>query len=118
MPAMFFWERRISGGTGNVRTCSEACALWQSTQVAWRLLLSNTPSAASWALVEEGIGWPTLGDAYSGAMLALRFIPETLVEPLWQTRQSCSSAPRSNRAGPAALCGVWQEMQASAATLG
>ena len=57
-----------------------------------------------------------LGQRNSESTLALDFM-SALPEPLWQAMQSCSFWPRSKRAGPAPLCGAWQEMQASVATV-
>src|SRR5579863_3016575 len=116
MPATFFCETRMSGAGGKTATGWEPCGLWQSTQVACRLLLSSVFSAASCGLAALGKGWPILGAAYSENTLANCTIGEML-EPLWQAMQSCSFWPRSRRAGPVALCGAWQAIQASAATV-
>src|ERR1019366_3234744 len=107
---------RMSGGGGNMPTACEPCPMWQSTQVAWRLLLSRVFSAASCGLVDVGNGWPTLGVAYSENTFGAG--GETFDPPLWQAMQSCSFEPRSSRAVPLLLCGVWHEMHASAATVG
>src|ERR1035441_8515625 len=47
---------RMAGGAENWNYGLEACALWQSTHVACRLLLSSATSAASWKLFPEGRG--------------------------------------------------------------
>src|SRR5450631_1890607 len=51
--------RKVGGGPNTV-TWLEACALWQSVQVAWRLLNSTAGSAASCPLFPEGSGCPVL----------------------------------------------------------
>src|ERR1039458_6165574 len=102
---------RINGGGGNTPTWLDECALWQSTQVACRSLFSSVFSAASCGFVVMGNGCPTLGAAYSAKTLG--GAGEIFVPPLWQAMQSCSFCPRTNRAGPWALCGAWQEMHAS-----
>src|SRR6476469_6250700 len=89
MPATFFWEMRSSGGAGNNPTGSDPWALWQSTQVAWRLLLRSVFSVASGVWVETGNGCPTLGVADSANTLALGVMGE-MFAPLWQAIQSCS----------------------------
>ena len=91
-------EIRISGAGGNTPTGSDPCALWQSTQVAWRLLFSRALSVASCGFVEAGKGCPTFGVAYSANTFAYGAIGETFAPPLWQEMQSCSFWPRSNRA--------------------
>src|SRR5947209_8003911 len=103
MPIVFFCDTRISGAEGNASTGWEPCPLWQSTQVAWRLLLSSVSSAASCGLVEVGNGCPTRGDWYSTKTL-VKGAMSTLVGPLWQEMQACSSWPRSRRAPEPALC--------------
>ena len=117
MPATSFCEMRISGGGGKTPTGSDPCALWQSTQVAWRLLLSNMLSAASCGLVEAGKWMPDLGRGVLCKHIGVGRHRRDVRPPLWQAMQSCSFCPRSSRAGPLALCGAWQEMQASAATV-
>src|SRR5271167_46451 len=113
IPATPFCETRTAGGGGKVVTCCDPCPLWQSAQVACRLLLSSTSSVASWVLFPAGKGCPTLeNSAKTLGMAGVRFVP-----PLWQPTQSCSFGPCSNRAGPSALCGVWQEMHALLATV-
>src|ERR1022692_4963672 len=107
---------RTRGGGGNTPTGLDECPLWQSTQVAWRLLFSSTLSAASCGLVVAGNGCPILGAAYSAKTLG--GAGDINVPPLWQAMQSCSFCPRSRRAGPWALCGAWQEMHAFCATVG
>ena len=39
------WDGRMSGGGVNVVTCCAPCGLWQSAQVAWRLLFRRIASA-------------------------------------------------------------------------
>ena len=61
MPTTPDCEMRIAGGGSESRDLrSDACALWQSTQVAWRLLFSTAGSAASCGLLPAGSGWPGL----------------------------------------------------------
>ncbi len=72
MPATSFCETRISGGGGKTPTAWDPWPLWQSTQVAWRLLLSRALSAASCGLVELGNGCPIFGEAYSAKTFVVR----------------------------------------------
>src|ERR1035437_2705654 len=65
-PAIPDCDTRIDGGSRfvNEATWNAEWALWQSTQVACRLLLRTTfcpirSSAASWLFVPCGKGWPT-----------------------------------------------------------
>src|SRR5208282_2855587 len=64
-PITPFWEARVIGGTGNDATWPDACPLWQSAHVAWRVLFTTLLSAASCTLVPDINGCPTFGFAYS-----------------------------------------------------
>src|SRR6266568_331104 len=123
-PETFVCDALISGASPNEVTCLEACGLWQSTHVAWRLLLSTTDSAASCELlvVPAGNGWPIFAnsDDTSGAA-GERFDP-----PLWHVVQlwvvassagAAGDAGLSSRVDPNALCGMWLEVHAFLATV-
>src|SRR5262249_31831810 len=88
-------EERSAGGEANVVTGVELCGLWQSTQVAWRLLLRTALSARSWTFVPVAKGWLP---AFANSAKTFGATGETLEPPLWQARQACSSFPRSRRA--------------------
>src|SRR5579875_478983 len=95
-------DTRTRGGTLNEVTSCALCGLWQSTQVAWRLLLSTAASLASCWLLPLGKGWLIL--LYSAKTLGAageRFDPM-----LWQDVQADSFCPRSRRTAPGALCGA------------
>src|SRR5215468_9755445 len=55
-PSVLFCDGRGAGGSVNPAVCSDACGLWQSTQVACRLLFNSADSARSCKLFAEGAG--------------------------------------------------------------
>src|SRR5882762_2696302 len=102
IPTTEVCEGRIAGGAANDVTGSDPCGLWQSTQVACRLLLRTASSFRSWILVPDANGCPI----FENSKKTFGATGEKLKPPVWKARQACSSVPRSSRAGPVALCSV------------
>src|SRR5215472_6435395 len=114
---------RIAGAALNVVSGLPAWALWQSTQVACRLLLSTGASAASCTFVPEGRGWLT----FTTSAMMFGAAGDKYVPPAWQVKQFCITgsyegatgvAGRNSRAGATQSCSLWQEVQAFTPTVG
>src|ERR1700732_2612703 len=102
---------RIPGAAENCNSGFDRCALWQSTQLACRLLFSSGTSAASWKLFPEGTGWLT----FATSALMLGNAGDKKVPPPWQVMQfwatgsyagAAGDAGRSNRAGATESCDI------------
>src|SRR2546422_593915 len=113
IPAVPFCDARIAGGLLNAVVCWDACGLWQSTQVACRLLLSSADSARSCRLLVEGTG---CAPVFANSPYTFK-VAGWVFEPAWHAMQSCSFTLRNRRAGPEALCGMWQALQPFCATV-
>src|ERR1700722_8260768 len=113
---------RIPGAAENCNSGFDPCALWQSTQLACRLLFSSGTSAASWKVLPEGKGW--LPFATSAMMFEIdghKYVPPPWqIMQFWVTASSAGAAGdagRSNRAGATESCVIWHDVQAFTPTV-